>query len=276
MKGFDVIDPGLLTTVQDRGRPGYAHLGVPRSGALDRGALALGNRMVGNGPDAAGLETTLNGCVLRARGTRVVAVVGAFADIEVDRRPMPWGTRIAIPDGGELRVGPAQHGARSVIAVAGGIDVEPVLGSRSRDTLSGIGPEPVATGGFLPVAEIHIEGETAEVPFRPPLLRVRLLPGPHAGWCDRSALASAWRVAVDSNRVGVRLEGARVERRDGEIRSFPMITGAVQLPPSGQPIVLLADHATTGGYPVVAVIAPEDLDACAQWRPGDEVTTYWR
>lgn len=275
MNGFEVIEPGLLTTVQDRGRVGYAHLGVPRSGALDQQSWALANRLVGN-LDAAALETTLTGCVLRARGTQVVAVTGAFADLEVDGRPMPWGTRVVVPDGAELSVGPALHGARSIIAIAGGLDVEPTLGSRSRDTLSGIGPAALTAGDLVPVGSAHGLISDAEAVFVAPPKRVKLLPGPDLAQCDPTRLAATWRVAEDSNRVGLRLEGEAIERAGGEIRSFPMITGAVQLPPSGQPIILLADHATTGGYPVVAVVAPEDLDACAQWRPGDEVTTFWR
>lgn len=275
MNGFHVVEPGLLTTVQDRGRAGYAHLGVPRSGALDQGAWELANRLVGN-VGAAALETTLTGCILRAEGTQVVAVTGAFADIEINGRPMPWGSRVVVPDGADLAVGSALHGARSVIAIAGGVDVEPVLGSRSSDTLSGIGPAPLAARDLVQVGSPHGLVSGAEAAFTAPLKRIGLLPGPDVARCDAARLVGIWRVAGDSNRVGVRLEGATVERADGEIRSFPMITGAVQLPPSGQPIILLADHATTGGYPVVAVVAPDDLDACAQWRPGDEITTYWR
>lgn len=278
MRGFEVIDSGLLTTIQDLGRPGFAHLGVPRSGVLDQGALAAANRLVGNPAGSACLETTLTGCVLRARGTQVVAVTGAFADIEVEGRPMPWGSRLVVPDGGVLRVGPARHGARSVVAVAGGFEADRILGSRSRDTLSGLGPAPLAADALLAVGTAAgREDEQAEIPFQPVARRLRLLPGPHVGWCASESLSGArWQVSPESNRVGLRLEGSAVERQPGEIQSFGMIAGAVQLPPSGQPIVLLADHATTGGYPVVAVIERADLDACAQWRPGDEITTHWQ
>ncbi|MGN6161311.1 MAG: biotin-dependent carboxyltransferase family protein [Marmoricola sp.] len=276
--GFEVVDAGLLTTLQDRGRPGFAHLGVPRSGALDQGALALGNRLVGNAVDAAVLETTMTGCRLRARGTQVVAVVGAFAEIEIDGRPTPWGRRVVVPDGGVLSVGRALHGARSLVAASGGFEGEPVLGSRSWDTLGGIGPQPLATGGFVGVGVARRSPDEVpmEVPFQPPPLHLRLVPGPHVSWCDADAMEASWVVGSASNRIGLRLEGEAVERRPGEVRSFGVITGAVQLPPSGEPIVLLADHATTGGYPVVAVVVPEDLDACAQWRPGDRITTHWR
>lgn len=277
--GFEVVDAGLLTTVQDHGRPGFAHLGVPRSGALDQGALRLANRLVGNGGPWAVLETTLTGCALRARGTQVVAVTGAFADVEINDRPMPWGSRLVVPDGGLLSVGPALHGARSVVAVAGGFATEVVLGSRSHDTLSGLGSAPLRAEAMLPVgvsAKSQVD-QIAEAPFRPVSRRLRLRPGPQVEWIDAELLAQAsWRVSAESNRVGLRLEGPPLRRRSGEVGSFGMITGAVQLPPSGQPIVLLADHATTGGYPVVAVAEPEDLDNCAQWRPGDEITTHWR
>lgn len=275
--GFEVLDAGLLTTIQDRGRPGFAHLGVPRSGALDQRALALANRLLGNPADAAALETTLTGCVLRARGTLVVAVTGAFADVEIDGRPMAWGTRLVVPDGAILRVGAALHGARSVVGAAGGFEAEPVLGSRSRDTLSAIGPAPLEAGSFLRVGPSNVlDDEPAEVPFQPPSRRLRLVPGPHLDWCDPEHLTGSWSVSQESNRVGLRLEGKAIQRRSGEVRSFGMIAGAVQLPPSGRPIVLLADHATTGGYPVVAVVVDEDLTACAQWRPGDEITIQWR
>ena len=276
--GFEVLDGGLLTTVQDRGRVGFAHLGVPRSGALDQGALSAANRLVGNDPGSAGIETTLTGCALRAVGTQVVAITGAFAAPAVDGRPMPWGARIVVPDGGTLIVGPALHGARSLIAVAGGIQTAAVLGSRSRDTLSAIGPEPFRGGDRIAVGVPTglLDDDPGEVPFRVPSHQVRLLPGPQATWCQPALLASSWRVGSASNRVGVRLEGTPLRRRSGEIRSFAMISGAVQLPPAGLPIILLADHATTGGYPVVAVVDPDDLDSCGQWRPGDRVTLSWR
>lgn len=275
--GFEVVDAGLVTTVQDRGRPGFAHLGVPRSGALDQGALRTANRLVGNGLDDAGLETTLTGCVLRAIGTQVVAVAGAFAAVAVDGRPMPWGARLVVPHGALVTIGPAQQGVRCVVAVAGGIQVPAVLGSRSRDTLSALGPEPLSAGDRLPVgSHSAMDANAAEVPFQPLGHRIGMVPGPHADWCDLERLTGPWDVAAESDRVGIRLQGTPVRRRLGEVPPFAMVLGAVQLPPSGLPVVLLADHATTGGYPVVAVVAPEDIDTCAQWRPGDRVTLYWR
>lgn len=275
--GFEVVDPGLLTTAQDRGRSGYAHLGVPRSGALDQGALRAANRLVGNDLSEAGLETTLTGCVLRAIGTQVVAVTGAFAPIDINGRPMPWGARLVVPDGATLTVGPASQGVRSVVAVAGGIRLPAVLGSQSRDTLSALGPEPLRAGDRLPVgAADRLNAEVAELSFQPQSHRIGMIAGPQVHWCDPERLAATWDVAADSDRVGIRLEGTPLSRRPGEVRPFAMIVGAVQLPPSGLPVILLADHATTGGYPVVAVVAGEDLDACAQWRPGDRVSLYWR
>lgn len=277
ISGFEVVDAGLLTTVQDRGRPGFAHLGVPRSGALDQAALRAANRLVGNSTDAAGLETTLTGCALRALGTQVVAVTGAFASIDVDGRPMPWGARLVVPHGTLLTIGPALHGVRCVLAVAGGIQLPTVLGSRSRDTLSALGPDPLRIGDRVPAESGRPPpAEDAEVSFQPASHRIRMIPGPHRGWCDPERLASSWDVAADSDRVGIRLDGTPLDRTPGEVTPFAMVLGAVQVPPSGLPVVLLADHATTGGYPVVAVIAPEDLDSCAQWRPGDRVTLDWR
>src|SRR5689334_18802606 len=144
-----VIRPGPLTTIQDIGRPGYAHLGVPRSGALDQAALGRANALVGNGVEAAGLETTLLGCALRFEVGSRVAVTGADAIVRVDKRPVAFEAPVEVPAGGVLDIGRAQRGVRSYLAVAGGIDVEPILGSRSTDTLSGLGPAKLTEGMTL-------------------------------------------------------------------------------------------------------------------------------
>jgi len=272
-----VVDPGGLTTVQDRGRPGLAHLGVPRAGALDAPAAALANRVLANPGDAAVLETTLTGCTLRAERSHWLVVTGAPCPVTVDGRAEPNGQAFFAPAGSEVVVGPAESGVRSYVAVAGGVAVDPVLGSRSTDTLAWVGPPRLDAGQVLPVGtptgELH-EHDTPR-PLRAEGLRV--FPGPRADWFGPDALAalcaSAYSVGEASNRIGLRLSGPRLERvRDDELPSEGMVLGAVQVPPDGQPVVFLADHPVTGGYPVVAVVHPDDLWQCAQLRPGDRVS----
>ncbi|MEU9379032.1 biotin-dependent carboxyltransferase family protein [Streptomyces sp. NPDC048255] len=273
-----VVRPGALTTVQDLGRPGHAHLGVPRSGALDTGAYALANRLLGNPPDAAALETTLDGVGLRALAAVTVAVTGAPCAVRVDGRPAPWGAPVRLRAGAELEVGRAESGLRGYVAVRGGLAVPPVLGSRSTDLLSGLGPAVVAGGTVLPVGrpgpdpvrgadELRVPGAPREL-----VLPIRL--GPRADWFTPASLAGLWRsefrVSAMSNRIGLRTEAgtALVRSRPGELPSEGMVLGAVQVPPDGLPVVFLADHPVTGGYPVVGVVAAAALDAAAQARPG--------
>jgi biotin-dependent carboxylase-like uncharacterized protein len=269
-----VLDPGALTTVQDLGRPGHAHLGVPRSGALDEPALRLANRLVGNPEDAAGLETTLTGARLRVTRPTTFAVTGAACEVVVGGRAEVFGGAVTAPAGAEIRVGPATRGVRSYVAVAGGVDVAPVLGSRSTDQLSGLGPAPLAAGDELPVGAPTGEPDGSwSVPSgAPTVLHVR--PGPRADWFAADSLAALdgaiYTVAPDSNRIGLRLQGAALRRvREDELASEGMVLGAVQVPPSGQPVVFLNDHPTTGGYPVVGVVRRADLPVAAQARPGD-------
>ncbi|TXJ71793.1 biotin-dependent carboxyltransferase [Streptomyces lavendulae] len=271
-----VVRPGMLTTVQDLGRPGYAHLGVPRSGALDPPAAALVNRLAGNGPDAAVLETTLDGCALRPRSTVTVAVGGAPCPVRVGGRPAAWGAPVPVPAGELLEVGAVSAGVRGYVAVRGGIAVEPVLGSRATDLLSGLGPAPLTAGTVLPLGRpagppAHVD--TVPQPGPPAELVLRVTPGPRADWFTARGrydlTARAYRVSPASNRIGLRTEGPALERaREGELPSEGMVLGAVQVPPDGRPVVFLADHPTTGGYPVIAVVHPSDLPAAAQAAPG--------
>ncbi|MBF8187384.1 biotin-dependent carboxyltransferase family protein [Nonomuraea sp. K274] len=269
---IEVLAPGPYATVQDLGRPGLAHLGVPRSGAADVESMKLANRLVGNAEGLAAIEVTfglarllfLDAAWIALAGAPVAAVAGMGAPF--------W-----VPAGTELRLGAPSHGLRTYLAVRGGIAVEPVLGSRSTDSLSGLGPEPLRAGTLLPVGppEGVISADFAPLPEpRPAVLRV--LPGPRDDWFVPGALAGLcagpYTVSQDSNRVGVRLHGPEVGRaREGELPSEGMVTGAIQVPPSGQPIVFLADHPPTGGYPVIGVVRAADLPVTAQLRPGDEV-----
>ncbi|MFJ3305439.1 biotin-dependent carboxyltransferase family protein [Streptomyces sp. NPDC086549] len=277
-----VVRAGALTTVQDRGRPGYAHLGVPRSGALDAPAAALVNRLVANPPEAAVLETTLNGCAVRPRSTITVAVGGAPCPVTVGGRPVAWGAPVVVPAGEVLDVGTAVAGVRAYVAVSGGITVERVLGSRSTDLLSGLGPAPLADGAALPLgtpaglAGRHTCVDVAPQPRPPAELVLRVTLGPRDGWFTpravRDLTARTYRVSSASNRIGLRTEGPALERAfPGELPSEGMVLGAVQVPPDGRPVVFLADHPTTGGYPVIAVVRTTDLPAAAQAVPGTPV-----
>ncbi|GAA1180065.1 biotin-dependent carboxylase-like uncharacterized protein [Kitasatospora gansuensis] len=278
MTGLLVVRPGPLTTVQDLGRRGVAHLGVPRAGALDEPALRAANRLVGNPAGTAGLETTLGGVTLRAVGPQLVAVTGGPAAVRLDGRPVAWGAAVAVPDGSVLDLGPATHGVRGYLAVAGGLTVPPVLGSRSADLLSGLGPAPLTVGQLLPVGPPFASdrADLVPLPAPPAELVLRLQPGPHLDWfaaAARPLLArSRYLVGPASNRIALRTEGPPLPRaRADELPSEGMVLGAVQVPPDGRPMVFLADHPTTGGYPVIGVVPAADLPAAAQTRPGTPV-----
>ncbi|URM92114.1 biotin-dependent carboxyltransferase family protein [Streptomyces sp. MRC013] len=279
-RSLTVVRSGALTTVQDRGRPGHAHLGVPRSGALDPYAAALVNRLVGNGEGAAVLETTLTGCAVRPRCAVTAAVGGAPCPVTVDGRPAAWGAAVRVGAGSVLEVGPAVRGVRSYVAFSGGVAVRPVLGSRSTDLLSGLGPAPLADGAVLPLDAAPPPGaaryEGVPWPGVPEEVVLRVRFGPRDDWFAPGALRTLttrpYRVSAASNRVGLRTEGPPLERaRPGELPSEGMVLGAVQVPPDGRPVVFLADHPTTGGYPVVAVVREADLAAAAQAVPGTRV-----
>jgi biotin-dependent carboxylase-like uncharacterized protein len=265
-----------LVTVQDRGRPGLAHLGVPRAGALDAPAAALANRLVGNDEDAALLEVTMGELALQATGPLWLVVTGARCAVSVDGRAAAHAEAVWVPGDGVVRVGSAESGVRSYVAVGGGIAVDPVLGSRSTDTLAWVGPERVVTGAELPVGPARRSPLSYDAPRPPRPGPLRVDPGPRLDWFAADALdrlcAAPYTVTPASNRIGLRLDGPPLERtREGELPSEGMVLGAVQVPPDGRPVVFLADHPTTGGYPVLAVVRADDLWRCAQLRPGEQV-----
>lgn len=283
MTALLVEDPGPLTLVEDLGRPGCAAVGVPPSGALDPGALRLANRLVGNDEGAAGLETTLGGLVLRARGPVVVAATGAPVGLVVDgpagRRSHGPGAPVRVPAGALLRVEPPRHGLRAWLAVRGGLDVPLVLGSASTDLLSGLGA-PLAAGDELAVGEapsrpVPAVG-AAPLPGPPAaVVTLRAVLGPRDDWFAPDALAALpgpWTVDERADRVGVRLHGPTLarsaERVDAELPSEGAVAGAVQVATSGEPVLFLRDHPVTGGYPVVATVVADDLALAAQLAPG--------
>lgn len=274
-RALEVVSPGPSTTVQDAGRPGLAALGVGRSGACDRRAYALANRLVGNPPGAAVLEVTFGGLAVRARGDLLVATAGARC-----AGPWPHAAPSRLRDGEVLRLGPPVTGVRTYVAVRGGLDVAPVLGSRSTDVLAALGPPVPAAGDLLPVAAATGPLPLVDVaPVADPLragVTLTVLPGPRRDWFDATSwarlLTARWRVTADSDRVGLRLAGPPLTRTaTGELPSEGVVRGAVQVPPSGLPVLLLADCPVTGGYPVLAYVTDEDVDLAAQLRPGQEV-----
>jgi KipI family sensor histidine kinase inhibitor len=315
---IEVLQPGLLTTVQDLGRPGLAHVGVPHSGAADAASLRSANLRAGNPDDAAGLEVTLGRLTVRFDAASVVAVSGAPvpltliegggppanrgrdpadggqpaggrgpADGSGSGRALPWqAAAFPVPAGSVLRLGAPTVGLRSYLAVAGGIDVQPDLGSRSADRLSGLGPAPLRPGDRLPVgrarsvirkpADDGPRTDFSAVGADPALLRV--IAGPRDDWFAGDAIVAlateSFQVTPASNRTGLRLAGPALTRspdRPGELPSEGMAAGSLQVTHDGQPILLLADHPTTGGYPVIAVVVSADLGLAAQLRPGQRI-----
>jgi len=273
---FTVAEPGLQTLVQDIGRHGYSSSGVGDSGAFDRGALRQANVLVGNPAESAVLEVLAGGLRLRATREHVVAVTGAVGPIHVDGRPVEHGRSVVVHEGQDLLLAPFTIGLRAYVAVSGGITVEPTLGSRSTDTLSGLGPAPLAAGDKLPVG---IGAAPVEQPDIQALITsgetvVDVVLGPRDDWFTDAArarfLGTGWAVSATSNRIGIRLEGPDLEReRSGELPSEPCVFGSVQVTSAGLPVALGPDHPVTGGYPVIAVVIDTHLDRLAQVRPGE-------
>lgn len=271
-RSLTVLATGALTTVQDAGRPGQAAIGVGRSGACDRTSYRLANRLVGNPDSAAVLEVTFGGLVLRADDDLVLVTTGARC-----AGSWPHNAPTSLRSGEELRLGIPISGLRTYVAVRGGLRVDPVLGSCSTDVLSGLGPPVVSAGDVLLVGEPGLPAPAVDVaPVSDPEVgdvRVLVSRGPRRDWFTDRAWASlvgqAFTVSSESNRVGVRLEGEPLDRvRTDELPSEGMVRGALQIPGSGRPVLLLADHPATGGYPVIAYVDDDDVDRCAQLRPG--------
>lgn len=268
--------------VQDAGRPGHAVIGVGPGGAADRASYALANRLVGNAPGAAALEVVLGGLEIEASAATWACVTGAPVPLMVAGRAEPTGAVLALRPGERLRMGTPASGLRSYLAVRGGIAVAPVLGSRSRDTLAGIGPAAVTAGDLLPLGaagtgELLVDAVPPASYDDPVVLRV--VRGPRADWvtdADR-LVTTTWQVGAASDRVGLRLEGAPLTPAPGrgELPSEGALRGAIQVPPGGGPVVFGPDHPVTGGYPVVGVVVDADTDRLAQLRPGDPVRFRW-
>ena len=280
-RALEVLATGPLALVQDLGRVGFAAVGVGRSGAADRDAFRLGARLLAQSYAAAALEVTLGSLSVRARGDLTLALTGAPAPAEVDGRGVGYCGPFTLPDGQILTLGTPRVGLRTYVSVRGGVNVPPVLGSRATDTLSGLGPEPVRTGDLLPVGPPPAgfpnvdQAPTAALSVETLLLHA--LPGPRDDWlADPAALtATHWTASSRSDRVGMRLEGEplqyHVSRIGKELPSEGVVRGSIQVPAGGEPVVFLADHPVTGGYPVVAVVIDDDIDRAAQAVPGQQI-----
>ncbi len=270
-----VIQTGPQTLLQDLGRPGHAALGVSRSGAADRAASRLANRLIGNPVEAAVLETVLGGLTVTTDEPRWIAVTGAARRVIIDGRDHGTHAPIRLGPGARLELPAPETGLRSYLAVRGGFTAEPVLGSRSYDTLAGLGPAPLVADQRLPVGELTEPWPGVDLaPTAARSSTLRIDPGPRRDWFTAEAWrllgVTAWTVGSAVDRVGVRLDGPALPRsRTDELPSEGLVRGAIQVPADGRPLIFGPDHPVTGGYPVIAVVRDADLDATAQLRPGD-------
>ncbi|MBC3179447.1 urea amidolyase family protein [Corynebacterium lujinxingii] len=278
---FTLDDAGLQTLYQDLGRQGNGNLGVTTSGSADRASARTANAAVGNKRNATLLEN-IGGLSMTALTETVICVTGADADVTVGGRPVPLATPTIVPAGAEVVVKQARLGFRTYIAVRGGLIADTELDSAATDMLSGLGPEPLSSGDQIAMSlakpqsanslltnPLRVERDGADV-----VGTVRCVLGPRDDWFGDDAVEqffnTTFTVTGDSNRVGLRLESDAPLRRerDGELPSEGMVAGSVQIPPSGQPVLFLRDHAVTGGYPVIATVINEDVDIAAQLPPG--------
>jgi len=284
MSTLEIIKTGPLALLEDLGRPGLAHMGVTRSGAADRRSHALANRLVANPNDRATIEVMFGGFSARVHGDDVaIAVTGADANPSVNGVPFGTNSIHYAHDGQVISLGSPNSGLRSYLAVRGGIEVAPVLGSRSYDVMSAIGPQPLQAGDVLDVGD-HTDDfpELDQAPvasIADDLLEVLVVPGPRDDWfTDPDALVHTDWIATDrSDRVGMRLAGRPLQYRwaDRQLPSEGATRGAIQVPPNGLPVILGPDHPVTGGYPVIGVVADADIDKIAQIRPGQHVRLHW-
>jgi antagonist of KipI len=295
MASLHVVKPGMLMTIQDRGRWGWQSRGVSVAGPMDPWSHRVANALVGNGPDAAALESTLLGPEIEFDAEQVIAVVGAHFELTLDGRPVSMDAPFLAPDGSRLRFGRRLHGTRAYVAVAGGITVPPTLGSRSThlaSAMGGLDGRALKAGDSLPLGTQEWGREsflrrrrirTTPDPFLVPngMATVRVMAGPHQERFGMDALdvlqSAPYAVGHNSDRMGFRLEGptlASVRGFDGapDFISDATPLGSIQVPGSGQPIVLMADRQTTGGYPTIATVITADIGVVGQLGPGDSVS----
>jgi biotin-dependent carboxylase-like uncharacterized protein len=280
-----VISCGPLATIQDLGRYGYGHLGVPRSGPVDAPSHRFANRLVGNATSAATIEALRGGLTLQFVHPATFAICGAPAAAWLSGRPIASGSPVWAPRGATLSIDTPVFGHWSYLAFRGGIDVTPQLGSRSTDTLSGLGPAPLAAGDELPIGDA-IAGpvRAVDVPRALDLdvvVELEVTTGPRFDWFTSDAHTriadSVWTLSSEINRVAARLTGPTLElAKPRELPTEGIQIGSIQVPPSGQPIVHLANHPPTGGYPVIGIVDETMLPRLAQALPGTPVRFSWR
>ncbi|TWP37397.1 biotin-dependent carboxyltransferase family protein [Leekyejoonella antrihumi] len=289
MATLEVHAVGPLAMLEDKGRPGLAAIGVPPSGAVDRVSLAQGNRLLGNPDKAAGIEVLLGGLAVSVDETIVFVVTGAPCPLSIDGRPVGFGAALPLRPGQVLRLGVPVAALRSYLVVRGGLLASSDtrhFGSSSSDPTSGLGPAPLAAGDRIEVGAVVAGNPRYDLEV-PPVgssggeLDLHATLGPRDDWLTPESVevlgAAAWEVTAEGDRVGVRLAGPALSSGGPEqLPSEGIVRGAVQVPPSGQPVVFLADHPTTGGYPVVAVMDDADTDRLAQLRPGERLRLHLR
>jgi antagonist of KipI len=287
MKAIHVVRAGMLTTIQDRGRWGLQGRGVPVAGPMDLCSHRLANALVGNDPAAATLEVTLVGPELEFNAERVSAIAGAEFEVTVDDRAVPLNAAFLVPAGAHLRFGRRLRGARAYLAVEGGIAVPPTLGSRATHVISAMGGldgRPIKAGDVLPLTDTVRTGGPPTSEPRPPVVplpdraaRLRVLAGPQEDLFSRGALdvlqSAPYTISSTSDRMGFRLDGPKLTHaRGADIISDATPLGVLQVPASGQPILLMADRQTSGGYPKIATVITADMSVAGQLGPGDTIT----
>lgn len=279
MRSMAVTRGGMLTTVQDLGRWGHQHLGIPVAGPMDWYSHRLANRLVGNSEDAAALEITLVGPELRPSADVACAIAGASFEVTCDGAPVIVNASFVARRGVTMKFRSRVRGARAALAVKGGFSVTPVLGSRATSLISRMGPfggRALAAGDVLAIGSDDGAGSSGGRPLPLPEggARLRVIPGPHQSRFTEDAVrvltAARFTVTPDSNRMGYRLDGAVLARTDQvEMLSDATPIGSIQVPPSGLPILLMADRQTTGGYPKIATVITADVPLAGQLAPGD-------
>jgi biotin-dependent carboxylase-like uncharacterized protein len=280
---IQVVSPGMFTTVQDLGRYGFGPLGVSPSGAADPIALRLGNRIIGNAENAAALEMTLLGGKFLFPEGGLIALTGSDFGASLNNHPIPPWTATIVQPGERLDTGPTKSGARAYLCVHGGILVKPLLGSASTHILTALGGfegRALRKGDILPIGPAHAANPQS-IPQEildqlKPRKTLRTTIAPQTAWFSKDSLTrfyqSTYRVTEESNRMGLRLEGAELETpQHGQMTSEGVSLGAIQIPAGGQPIILFVEQQTTGGYPKIANIISADLPSIGQLRPRDEI-----
>jgi len=283
-KVFEVIQPGPLTTIQDLGRSGYQQFGVPTSGALDNYAYRISNLLVGNAEEAAALEITLFGCQLRALRETMIAITGADLAVTVNGAPAPAWESLSLKQGDVLSFPRLSSGCRAYLAVAGGIAVPKVMKSASTYTKAGIGGfggRPLHKGDILQANQsttsVKVVRMLSEyIPVYGNQIEIRVIPGPQDDLFTEDGIStflnSDYTVSAQADRMGYRLEGPRIQHKEGaDIISDGIPLGVVQVPGDGLPIILLVDRQTTGGYTKIATTISVDIPRIAQAKPGDKI-----